>query len=72
MSNAAWFFGLIREGGTYRIVAAGATEGRVRRELAKQSAPTLIVLHEDLASLGVGEREWRRWLPEASAGSTAT
>ena len=67
MNEREWFFGLLREGGCYRIVAADATEGRVRRALTAQGSPTLIVRQEDLPALGVGEKEWRRWLPQAAA-----
>jgi hypothetical protein len=67
VAGEAWFFGLLREAGGYRIVAAGPTEGRVRRAMEGQTNPTLIVTQDDLASVGIGEREWRRWLPEALA-----
>jgi hypothetical protein len=71
MAGGRWYFGLLREAGSYRIVAAGASEGRVNRALAEQTNPTMVVTLDDLPSLGVSEREWRRWLPseaEAPAG----
>jgi hypothetical protein len=61
-------FGLLREAGGYRIIAAGPTEGGVRRALEGQTNPTLIVTREDLPSVGISEREWRAWLPAPAAG----
>jgi hypothetical protein len=68
MTGEAWYFGLLREAGSYRIVAAGPREGRVRRALEGYTNPTMVVTRDDLSSLGVSEREWRRWLPEAQGG----
>lgn len=65
-AGTSWFFGLLREAGGYRIVAAGPSEARVRRELDPYTNPTLIATLEDLPSLNVGEVEWRRWLPGAA------
>ena len=64
MNEQPWYFGLLRQSGSYQIVASGPTEARVRRALAAHDAPTLIVTREDLPALGLGEREWRRWLPQ--------
>lgn len=64
MQELTWFFGLIREGGGYRIVASGPTEARVNRELVRYTSPCMVVQRDDLPALGVPEREWRRWLPE--------
>jgi hypothetical protein len=58
-----WFFGLMREAGGYRIVASGPTEGRVWRELAQYTVPTLVVTLEELPGVGIGEAQWRQWLP---------
>jgi hypothetical protein len=63
MAGGAWFFGVLREAGSYRVVASGPTEGRVRRALDGYTNPTMVVTKSDLPSLGVSEREWRRWLP---------
>src|SRR5438094_718373 len=70
VSPNQWFFGLLRESGGYRIVAAGPTEGRVRRAMADQSAPTLIAPHvtcaqsrgeshiqRPISSLGLGRNQ---------------
>jgi hypothetical protein len=62
-----WFFGLLREGGGYRIIAAGPSEGRVRRALLEQSAPTVVATWDELPALGIGEAEARRWLPQELA-----
>ena len=70
MAGGRWYFGLLREAGSYRIVAAGASEGRVNRALEGLSNPTMVVTLDDLPSVGVSEREWRRWLP-APAGTKA-
>ena len=69
MGEHSWFFGLLREAGGYRVVAAGPSEGRVRRALATHTTPTLVVTREDLPALGVSETEWRRWLPEPPPGA---
>lgn len=71
MKEESWYFGVVREGGCYRIVAAGPTEGRVRRAMLDQTMPTLVVTRDDLPALGVGESEWHRWLPEAQEGQAA-
>ena len=63
MAGGRWYFGLLREAGSYRIVAAGGSEGRVNRALEGLSNPTMVVTLDDLPSVGVSEREWRRWLP---------
>ena len=62
-----WFFGLLRESGSYRIVAAGPTEARVRRAMADQTAPTLVATWDELSGLGIPDSERRRWLPDAPA-----
>ena len=36
----------------------------MRRALDGYTNPTMVVTESDLPSLGVSEREWRRWLPE--------
>jgi hypothetical protein len=74
MARGAWFFGVLREAGSYRVVAAGPMEGRVRRALDGYTNPTMVVTESDLPSLGVSEREWRPWLPEgqAAAGESRT
>ena len=69
-AQGPWFFGLLRESGGYRIIAAGPTEGRVRRAMADQSAPTLVATWDELAGLGIGEAERRRWLPPAGGATT--
>jgi hypothetical protein len=69
MAGEAWFFGVLREAGSYRVVAAGPSEGRVRRALDGYTNPTMVVTQSDLPSLGVSEREWRPWLPEGQAAA---
>jgi hypothetical protein len=69
-AEGPWVFGLLRESGSYRIIAAGPTEGRVRRAMADQTAPTLVATWDELAGLGIGESERRRWLPQASDATT--
>jgi hypothetical protein len=63
--DSPWFYGLVREGGCYRIAASGPTEARVRRALADVSVPTLVVMRDELSALGVPDSEVRRWLPDA-------
>ena len=38
----AWYFGLMREAGGYRIVAAGPSVARIDRELAHYQVATMI------------------------------
>ena len=64
MNEGPWFFGLVREGGCYRIAAAGPSEARVRRALAEVTVPTMIATPEELPALGVPDSETRRWLPQ--------
>jgi len=74
MAGRRWYFGLLREAGSYRIVASGASEGRVNRALEAHSSPTMVVTLDDLPSVGLSERDWRPWLPpeEAPAGAAGT
>ena len=58
-----WYFGLMREAGGYRIVAAGPTPARVDRELAHIQVATMIVTQDELPPLGIGASELSRWLP---------
>ena len=58
-----WYFGLMREAGGYRIVAAGPSPARVDRELAHYQVATMIVTQDDLPPLGIGPSELSRWLP---------
>jgi hypothetical protein len=66
-ADRPWFYGVLREGGCYSIVAADATEARVRRALASYSSPTLVVTYDELPAIGIGETERRRWQPRAAA-----
>ena len=72
VSDRPWFFGLMRDAGSYRIVAAGEREAQVRREMAHIEVPTMVVTAEDLPDLGIGDAERQRWLPEAVAARAAT
>ena len=67
-----WYFGLMREAGGYRIVAAGPTVARVDRELAHYQVATMIVTRDDLAPLGIGASELSRWLPPKTSPSPNT
>jgi hypothetical protein len=71
MAGGRWYFGLLREAGSYRIVAAGASEGRVNRALEAHSSPTMVVTLDDLPSVGLSERDWRPWLPPDEAQAQA-
>jgi hypothetical protein len=71
MAGGRWYFGLLREAGSYRIVAAGASEGRVNRALEAHSSPTMVVTLDDLPSVGLSERDWRPWLPPDQAQAQA-
>ena len=71
MAGGRWYFGLLREAGSYRIVAAGASEGQVNRALEAHSSPTMVVTLDDLPSLGLSERDWRPWLPPDGAPAGA-
>ena len=65
MSEQPWFYGVLREGGGYRLVASGPTEGRVRRAMSAYTTPTMVVLREELSGLGISEKETGKWGPPA-------
>ncbi len=64
-SGRAWYFGLLRDAESYRIVASGGNRSSVFRQLDGYSMPTMVVTREDLAGLGIGESEISRWLPRS-------
>ena len=71
-SQEPWFFGLMREAGGYRIVAAGPNAARINREIEHYPVATMVVTREALPSLNIGEVEIRRWLPESVLGPAAS
>ena len=66
MPGETWYFALTREGGYYHIVAASTSQAKVLRALDSFSGPTAVATLDELAGVGIGEREIAQWLPSAA------
>ncbi|MDE2993046.1 MAG: hypothetical protein OXU67_04105 [Chloroflexota bacterium] len=65
MPGETWYFALTREGGYYQIVAASTSQAKVLRALRSFSGPTAVATLDELAGVGITEREIAQWLPAA-------
>ena len=65
MPGATWYFALTREGGYYQIVAASTSQAKALRALDSFSGPTAVATLDELAGVGITEREIAQWLPPA-------